>query len=147
MAIQMEAVIQAPVEEVFDVLTNYKHTEDMEHIESIEIITDGPVGLNTGIKETRNVRGYKIENILKVTEFEENKRFTIESQQHKLFLTYTYLFSEVDEGTKVEFIGKLKPSGLKNKLYKPLITKMIRNEDGNQLDVLKRYVEKQSDGE
>ncbi|MFB9973804.1 hypothetical protein FPQ10_05045 [Allobacillus sp. SKP2-8] len=144
MAIQLETVIEAPIEQVFDVASNYRYTEKMNHIEDVEIITDGPVGLNTGIKETRNIRGFKVENILKVTEFEPNKRFTIESQQHQLFLTYTYLFTEVEKGTKVEFIGKLKPSGIKNKLYKPLITKMIKKEDGEQLEVMKQYIEEQN---
>ncbi|MBR7553687.1 SRPBCC family protein [Allobacillus sp. GCM10007491] len=141
MAIQLETVIEAPIEQVFDVASNYRYTENMSHIEDIEVITDGPVGLNTGIKETRNIRGFKVENILKVTEYEPNKRFTVESQQHQLFVKYTYLFSEVDHGTKVEFIGKLKPSGIKNKLYKPFITKMIKKEDGDQLQAMKQYIE------
>src|SRR5690625_4861175 len=141
MAFELETVINAPIDKVFEAASTFAYTDEIEHIEKMEKKTDGPVNVGTEFEETRHIRGLKVNNIVKVTEYEKDARFSTESQQHKLFLKCMYTFSETDGGTHVKMKGKLKPSGLKNKLYKPLITKMIKKEDGSQLEYLKKHVE------
>lgn len=149
MAFTSEVIIEAPIEEVFEVISTYKYSSDaLGHIVNVEKITDGPVAVGTEFMEKRHVRNMNISNKLVVSEYEKNKRFAIKSKQHKLLLNYEYTFSETDEGhTKVNFIGKIKTKGIKNYFYRPLINGMMKREDGNHVELLKEYIEKKRSGD
>ncbi|WP_162297923.1 SRPBCC family protein [Halalkalibacillus sediminis] len=146
MGFTREVVVKAPVEEVFEVVSNFKHAEEaMDHVTGVEILTDGPIGVGTEIKETRQIKKFEASSVLKVTEYEKNRRFVVQSEQNNLLLEYVYIFKEVKEGTRVEFEGKINTKGIRNRLMKPLITYIIKKEDSEHLNQMKKFVENRSD--
>lgn len=142
MAFKSEVTIKAPIEDIFDIFSNYKYFSDaLNHIMKVEKETEGPVGVGTVFVERRHIRNMSIDNKLVVTEYVENEKFAIESKQNKLILNYFYSFTQGEEGTKVSFIGKVRTKGIKNFMYKPLIEKIIKREDGDHLEKMKQYIE------
>ena len=97
--------------------------------------------LGQSLLNARHIRNMSIDNKLVVTEYVENEKFAIESKQNKLILNYFYSFTQGEEGTKVSFIGKVRTKGIKNFMYKPLIEKIIKREDGDHLEKMKQYIE------
>lgn len=142
MAFKREVVVQAPIERVFEVVSTYEYAPKMlYHIVKIDKVTEGPIGVGTEFVERRNIRRMNINNTLVVADYEKNKRFVMKSDQHKLSLEYTYTFEEAEEGTKINFVGKIRTRGLKNLLYKPMINNIIIKEDGHHLLAIKDYLE------
>ncbi|MGM8214865.1 SRPBCC family protein [Bacillaceae bacterium W0354] len=143
MAFKSEVIIDAPIEDVFEIFSTYKYAADaLEHIVKVEKVTEGPVKVGTEFIERRHVRNMNIDNKLIVTEYVPYEHFAIKSTQNKLLLNYKYTFSFVQNGTKVGFVGQIKTKGIKNFFYRPLIEKIMKREDGDHLEKIKRYIEK-----
>ena len=48
MAFKSEVTIKAPIEDIFDIFSNYKYFSDaLNHIMKVEKETEGPVGVGT----------------------------------------------------------------------------------------------------
>ncbi|MGP4059356.1 hypothetical protein [Halobacillus sp. H74] len=56
-------------------------------------------------------------------------------------MRYHYSFIETSEGTRVDFKGELYTEGLRNKLMKPLVKKIIKKEDQDHLEHMKKFIE------
>ncbi|TFB19622.1 hypothetical protein E3U55_10735 [Filobacillus milosensis] len=142
MAFKRDVHIEAPAELVFRVLTTYEYAPKvLNHIEDVEVIGEH-IEVGTKIKEKRNINKTLVENTLEVTEYKPNKKFATHSEQNGIDLIYEYTLSEVEGGTDINFEGKIKPKGLRNKLYKPLIGMLIKKEDGDHLQQLREYIKR-----
>jgi uncharacterized membrane protein len=142
MAFKKEIVIDAPVETVFQIATdieNMKHI--MEHVLSVELLTEGPLQKGTKMKEVRAIRGGKTEATVEVTDYITNETYSVKSENNGLFVHYHYDFHRKDQGTVVKLKVTIQTTGLINSLLKPMITRIIKKEDKNQLKHLKRYIE------
>ncbi|GAA0466415.1 SRPBCC family protein [Alkalibacillus silvisoli] len=145
MGFNREVTINAPIEQVFQVITRYEYAvKKLNHVLDIKIENEA-LQVGDHIIETRSVSGQNIQNAWEVIQCESNKRFVVKSEQNKLFLTYDYTFSEVDQGTMVSFTGNIKTSGVRNLIYKPLIKRIIIKEDGEHLNYVKSYIEELKD--
>ncbi|SFK41658.1 Polyketide cyclase / dehydrase and lipid transport [Halobacillus dabanensis] len=138
-------IIQKPLEEVFAQATDFTNSpEIMDTVVDVELLSEGPVREGFRFKETREIRGKKARSVIEVTDFEQNKKYSVRSHQHGLDLRYQYEFVQTTEGTKIEFIGELYTEGFRNKLMKPLIKLIIKKEDQDHLQHLKKFIETSS---
>ncbi|MCP3030960.1 SRPBCC family protein [Halobacillus sp. A1] len=142
--LERTVIIKKPLEEVFQTATNFEISPQiMEAVVEVEPLTEGPVRKGYQFKEVREIRGRRAASTIEITDFDSNKSYTASSEQNGLELHYHYTFLETTEGTKVSFTGELFTKGLRNKLAKPMIKKIIKKEDQNHLDKMKDFIEKQ----
>ncbi|WP_203333380.1 SRPBCC family protein [Planococcus beigongshangi] len=143
MAFKETISIEAPVETVFAVATDFEYASKVrDTVVKAEKITDGPMQAGTQIKELRNVRGRAVETILHVTEFIANQKYTVKSESGGMTIEYQYDFLAEENGTTVNFKGTIRSKGLRNMLIKPFFEKILKKEDENHLTSLKKYIEK-----
>ncbi|MYL36736.1 SRPBCC family protein [Halobacillus litoralis] len=135
-------VIERPVEEVFKAAVDFSNSPQiMEAVVAVELLSEGPVREGYKFKETREIRGRKVSAVIEVTAIEENRSYSVKSVQSGLDLRYHYQFEQAPEGTKVVFQGELFTQGLRNALTRPLIKQIIKKEDQNHLQHLKKFIE------
>ncbi|CDQ18644.1 SRPBCC family protein [Halobacillus karajensis] len=137
--------IGKPLEDVFTTATNFTISpEIMDTVVAVDILSEGPVKEGYRFQETREIRGRKARSIIEVTDFDPNRKYSVRSYQHGLDLRYHYQFVQTSEGTRIDFQGELYTEGLRNKLMKPLITLIIKKEDKDHLEHLKKFIETSS---
>lgn len=142
MAFMKEVYIEASVETVFNVASDFNNSVSiMDNVVGIELLTEGPVQKGTKVKELRDVRGRTIESILVFTEFVANQKYSVTSENNGVFIEYHYSFHPQESGTVVNFEGFIRTKGFKNALLKPIVTAIIKKEDGDHLDRLKEFIE------
>lgn len=142
MAFIKEVYIEASVETVFNVASDFNNSVFiMDNVVGIELLTEGPVQKGTKVKELRDVRGRTIESILVFTEFVANQKYSVTSENNGIFIDYHYSFHPQGNGTVVNFEGFIRTKGFKNALLKPIVTAIIKKEDGDHLDRLKEFIE------
>ncbi|MBU8880983.1 SRPBCC family protein [Bacillus sp. FJAT-29790] len=135
-------IIYKPVKEVFKYLAGMENAHEiMPNVVEMEKETAGEIGKGTKFRETRMVRGKKINAEIEYVQYKQDQSFTSRSNSNGLIVEYQYVFHEIEEGTQVELAAYIKTSGLVMKLTKGLIVKMIKREDGNQLQYLKEMLE------
>ncbi|MFE8697792.1 SRPBCC family protein [Cytobacillus sp. FJAT-53684] len=137
-------IIHKPVNEVFRYMAGMENVQEiMPIVAEMEKLTDGEIGKGTKFKETRMVRGNKVYADVEYVEFNQDQSFTSRSNSNGLIVEYKYVFHEIEEGTQVELEAFVKTSGLRMKLTRPMIVKMIKREDGYQLENLRDMLEKE----
>ena len=142
MAFMKEVYIEASVETVFNVASDFNNSVFiMDNVVGIELLTEGPVQKGTKVKELRDVRGRTIESILVFTEYVANQKYSVTSENNGIFIEYHYSFHPQESGTVVNFEGFIRTKGFKNALLKPIVTAIIKKEDGDHLDRLKEFIE------
>lgn len=142
MAFIKEVYIDASVETVFNVASDFNNSVFiMDNVVGIEMLTEGPVQKGTKVKEVREVRGRTIESILVFTEYVANQKYSVTSENNGIFIEYHYSFHPQENGTVVNFEGFIRTKGFKNALLKPIVTAIIKKEDGDHLDRLKEFIE------
>ncbi|KAB2333133.1 hypothetical protein F7731_16475 [Cytobacillus depressus] len=135
-------IINKPIAEVFQYITSMENTpEIMPNVVKMEKLTEGPIGKGTKFKETRSVRGKKVNAEIEMVGFKQDHSFTTRSNSNGLIVEYAYAFHEIEEGTQVELDAFVKTSGLIMKMTKRFIVNMIKKEDGFQLEYLKDMLE------
>ncbi|MBA4537420.1 SRPBCC family protein [Bacillus aquiflavi] len=140
------AIIARPLTDVFDFAANLENAPKMTvNVVKMEKTTDGPIGVGSKFIETRNIRGKEAKAHIEITEFVPYQSYTIESSANGLKLIYRYLFHEIEEGTQVEMEAHIKTTGIKMAITRPIIVKMIKNDDGYQLNYLKKSMEEQEE--
>jgi hypothetical protein len=142
MAFNETIYINAPVENVFEVTTDFNQAMSiMNNVVRIEILTEGSIQVGSRVKEVRKIRGKEAETILIVTEYIPNQKYAVKSVDYGITVEYHYQFNTQESGTFIEFNGIIHTKGLKNALLKPLIEMILKKEDKNHLVQLKNYIE------
>lgn len=135
-------IIHRSVEEVFDYLSNLENsTTLLPFVIGIEKVSNGPVGHGTRYLETRLVRRRRIQAEIVITEFEKYSSFSLKSLSNGVEILYHYKFYPIEEGTQIEQEAFVKTGGLLSFLTKKSLVKIIKNEDGRQLQKLKEVLE------
>lgn len=147
MAFKLEAIIDAPIEKVFEFMTDVKNGPAIyDYVVKTEKVTEGPVQVGTKIKEVKEIRGREITGTLTVSEYKPNEIYAYKNEVNGYSVEYQYTFKQNGEGTKVLFNGILRPKGIKNFLFKSMFERIIKTEDSDHLDRLKKLLETK-DGE
>ncbi|MEK3992513.1 SRPBCC family protein [Robertmurraya sp. FSL R5-0851] len=139
---RVSEIIHRPIEEVFSYLSNLEHaTELLPFVTDMEKLSNGPVGHGSRFLETRLVRRRSIQAEVHITEFARPTSFTSKSVSNGVEILYHYTFSAIEEGTQVEMKAEVKTGGFLSFLTKKQLVKIIKNEDGGQLQKLKEVLE------
>ena len=94
--------INAPPEAVFAVVTNHAALPDIvSGIKSIQVLTDGPVGIGTKIRETRVMFGREASEEMEFTQFDPPHSFLLEAYNHGAHYRTAHQFDPVGQGTLV----------------------------------------------
>ena len=146
MQVEVSRQIDAPLNRVFEVFTDLGNAPDrISGIESVELLTDGPMREGTRWKETRQVMGKEATETMWITRFDPPRCYVAEAESCGTHYVSTLSFEEVGgvtrvtmsfEGKAVTLAGKLLslPMGL---LMKGTVRKMIAQD----LEDLGAYLE------
>lgn len=114
--IQISETIAASPEAVFDALTDLEGTADrIQGIESLEVLTEGPVGVGTRFRETRTMFGREATEEMEFSVFERPGRYVLVAESHGMRYETEHLVEAVDGGSRVtlRFQGEPQTTGAK----------------------------------
>jgi len=117
----MREHINAPPEIVFEVASDFHHAaENIEGIENLEVLTDGPIGVGTRFRETRVMFGKSSTEELEITEFDAPHSYVVASDSCGAHFRAEYRFVGDIAGTHVRLEFDCQPVTLVAKLMSPL---------------------------
>ena len=74
----VERRIAAPALQVFDLFADFRHVPGrIKAIKRMEVLTDGPIGVGTRLRETREMFGREVAETLEITAFERPHGYTL----------------------------------------------------------------------
>lgn len=102
-SIELERMVQAPVERVWAVLTDVAHADQtLSGVTQVELITDGPYGVGTQWRETRRMFGKEATEQMQVTAAEEPTRTVVEADSSGVhYVTEFRLGQDTDNATRL----------------------------------------------
>lgn len=78
-SLRLTTKVNAPIERVFDVYSDLRRApERASGIKSLEVLTEGPVGVGTKFRETRVLFGREATEQMEITEFRRNEMYAVE---------------------------------------------------------------------
>jgi uncharacterized membrane protein len=122
--LEHSVIINRPVEEVFEFMTNPENEKKYRtDLLEMEVTSEGPMGVGSTTREVAQFLGRKIETTGEVTEHVKNKVVATKSTSGPIPFTFRTRFEPVEEGTKVtmEFEGEI---GGFFKMAESLVVKM-----------------------
>jgi carbon monoxide dehydrogenase subunit G len=137
--------IEAPIDTVFEAATDIPSWADrISGIQSVELLTDGPVGVGTKFRETRIMFGREATEEMEITGFDAPRSYTTEADSHGCHYVTKMTFEPSGSGTDVQMSFNAEPQTMFAKtmaaVMKPMIGKM-RDMIGKDLDELKAAIE------
>lgn len=133
--------IKAPVERVFDYVTDFrKYSEWQEGIIESSQTPDGPTRLGTKFKTARTLFGRKLEAGGEVTQFEPNSKFGFKTTSGPVNFTLSQTFESVDGGTRMTVHVEAEASGF-FKLAEGLLASNMKKQFEDQTVKLKAILE------
>lgn len=127
--------------EIFATVTDTKQAPKIVRgVTKMEKITEGPVRAGTQFRETRIVNGQEATAVLNVVVCEPGQKYSVSNETNGIVVTYHYTFIPENDGTRVNLVCDVKASGLK-KVMIPVVTAVMRKEDGDHLENLKAVLE------
>lgn len=139
--IEQTLKINRPLEEVYAYVTdNSKTAEWQSGLKESSVISDGPFGVGSQIKDVRTLAGRELESNVEVTAFEPNKKFGLKALSGPVQFEITQTFEAVDGGTKITFSTEGEPGGF-FKLAGPMLAKQMEKEFAANSAKLKEILE------
>ena len=86
------------------------------------------------------MNGKEEQSELKIVDFEPNQRYAMKNITEGVETVYRYTFHPEKGGTRINLVCELNASGVK-KLMLPLVASILKKEDGDQLQRLKKVME------
>jgi hypothetical protein len=127
--------------DVFEFITASENAPKVApNIKSMVKLTEGPVGVGTRYRETRLMNGKEAQAELEIVDFEPNQRYAMKNVTDGIETIYRYTFKQENDGTRVDLVCELSASGVK-KLMLPMVASILKKEDGDHLQRLKKVME------
>ena len=124
--LSMSEHIEAPPEVVFEVASDFRNAaENIQGIESLEVLNDGPIGEGTRFRETRVMLGKESTEEMEITVFDPPHSYTVEGESCGARFLFEYRFVGDIAGTNVRLEVETRPVSLFAKLMSPLSGLMI----------------------
>jgi uncharacterized protein YndB with AHSA1/START domain len=122
-------VVDAAPETVFDYMTNAGNLRDWQTSKtSVEVLTDGPPGLGTRVRERTKPPVLKeFEQVVEFTEFERPRRFHVHIVEGPQPIDGTWTLEPDGAGTKVVFVAAGELRG-PSRLLAPVIQRTMARE-------------------
>ncbi|HSK88229.1 MAG TPA: SRPBCC family protein [Anaerolineales bacterium] len=133
--------ISCSPEEVFDFITTSDNAPKVvQSVKSMVKLSEGPARLGTRYRETRLMNGREQHAELEVVAYEPNHRYAMKNVTGGIEIVYQYTFHPEADGTRVDLVCEVKAGGLK-KLMLPMVVSILKKEDGDHLQRLKKALE------
>jgi len=122
----LSTTVAAPVPEVWSAFADFRNAAGrIKGIKKIEILTDGPIGVGTKFKETREMFKKEAVETMEVTAFEPNSLYTLECMSCGGHFKTTFRFTPSGQGTRVDVETNCRALTLFAKLLSPLTSLMM----------------------
>jgi uncharacterized protein YndB with AHSA1/START domain len=134
--------IARPPEEVFSVVTDPARLPEWQpRVAGVEQLEEGPLRKGSRLKEVREVRGKRLEQIVEVTAFEPSRRFGLRVVEGPLPVDGDLAFAPTPGGgTRLHVHGHGRASGVM-RLLEPLLKVGLKREFRSQYRRLKDLLE------
>lgn len=127
--------------EVFDFIASSDNAPKVvQSVKSMVKLTEGPVRVGTRYRETRLMNGKEQHAELEVVAYEPNQKYAMKNVTEGIETVYRYTFHPEADGTRVDLVCEVKAGGLK-KLMLPMVVSILKKEDGDHLQRLKKALE------
>ena len=142
--IETDIVIDRPVEEVFEFVSNPENdTSWQSGLEESRLTSEGPMGVGSTHLVVRRFLGKRIESLSEVTRFEPNAKIGLNSLSPPGQFAVEYTFEPINGGTRITTVAQADSGGL-FKLGEPLVMKMVEAEMRRDFAALKELLEARS---
>jgi len=149
--IEASVVINRPVEEVFEFVTNPKNDLLWQSgvLES-EQTSEGPMGVGTTLRSVSQLMGRRMEGTGEVIGYKANKKMTYKSASGPMSGEYSFTFEPVEGGTRLSFVGEGETGGflkrlfgLADSIFVRMAQRGMETDFANLKDILEAEVESQ----
>ncbi len=122
----MSEYIASPPEIVFEVASDFRHAaENIQGIERLEVLTDGPIGVGTRFRETRVMFGKESTEEMEITAFDTPRSYVVEAESCGGRFRFEYRFDGDAAGTTVQIEVETYAVSFLAKLMSPLSKLMM----------------------
>ena len=135
--------IHAPVEAVFNTVAHIESFSDaIPDIVNVEFVSEKRSGVGARFKETRLMRGKEVTVELEVTEYVENERIRLVSDQGGTIWDTVFTIEPAGDGAVgLTMVMDANAYKLMAKLFNPLIKGMIQKHIEKDMDAVKAFCE------
>ncbi len=139
--------VKSNIESVFETFTDIPSIADrIPGIQSVELLSDPPVGEGTRWRETRVMFNKESTEEMWVSEFTLNRSYTVEAESCGAHFKSRFVFTAEDDGTRVDSYLETQPLTFAAKFFKwlglnALMRGMMKKAIQADMDALKRYAE------
>lgn len=138
---EMSEWISRPAKEVFDFITSSDNASKVvRSVTSMVKLTEGPVRVGTRYRETRMMNDKEQHAELEVIAYEPNQKYAMKNVTEGIETVYRYTFHPEADGTRLDLLCEVRAGGLK-KLMLPMVVSILKKEDGDHLQRLKKALE------
>jgi len=135
-----EWIARSP-KEVFDFIANSDNASKIvQSVSSMVKLTEGPVRVGTRYRETRLMNGKEQQAELEIVEFEPTRKYAMQNVTSGIETVYRYNFQPERDGTRIDLVCEVNSKGIK-KLMLPLVAAILKKEDGDHLQRVKKVLE------
>jgi uncharacterized protein YndB with AHSA1/START domain len=132
-------VIERPVEEVFDYLTDVARLPEwQDSAESVEL--DGEVGVGARFREVRSFMGRRATSTLEVTEHDPPRRFSLHVVEGPIRYAVEHALEDIEGHTRITFVGRGETKRVP-RLMRGTVRRMVERQFVKDLQTLKRVLE------
>lgn len=117
--------ISATPEEVFAVVADLENApNNLNGIEKVEILTEGPIGLGTRFRETRNILGVQGTDELEITQFDAPHGYVVKCESSGTHFRIEFQLMHDIYGTHLRVNCDAQPKTIVAKMLFPITTFM-----------------------
>jgi uncharacterized protein YndB with AHSA1/START domain len=141
---QRETVINRPVEEVFDFVTDARNEPRYNpRILNVEKPTPGPIGPSTHFVLVSKAMGRRMAVEYEITAYERPRRMTSRTIQGLPLMDVesAETFEAVGGGTRMRWVWEVKPRGAAGRLMTPILARMLGRRLERAFTNIKRVLE------
>lgn len=132
--------VARPVEDVFAYLTDPANLPEWQGTSEVTQLTEGPVSNGTRFREVHERRGFRVESVTEVTEYERNRRFHVDVVSGPIPLHGRWKLEPTAAGTRIHFRAEGRaPRNLR--FAEPLLARVLQYRFRAQHRRLKRALE------
>ena len=141
-SVNSSVIIERPVEEVYSYVVDLASngSEWAPDLESVEKVTDGPIGVGTRFQQVQHVMGKRRKTSLAFTAVEPNQRIEAAFKAGPMDVSMNAMFDKAGDGTRVTIDGTASGRG-PLRLLSPVFARQGQKIWDARLASLKRVME------
>jgi carbon monoxide dehydrogenase subunit G len=133
--------VMRPVEEVWAYASDVtKHDEWSNAVQSIRLVTPGPIGRGTRFIQTVKMLGKQAEGEWEITEYEPNRRITFRGGSGPMRMSWSMILETIEGGTRIAAPGQCEPGGF-FKVASPILRRAMKRQADGDFATLKDLLE------